>query len=172
MDELQAANVFDDLLATARASHPATIQEALDDLEQQQITSTEAQAFEHYAADGTPVGVLAERARRVAAAAIGAALAAAPLSQTPGLDEPETLRRHFQDAVVSLTPSLEGQIPPARARRLLHTMARRLSIARTMLEHATDDPVDAWMAVRDLVDAAALAALLSELAAQPQDPAA
>lgn len=51
-------------------------------------------------------------------------------------------------------------------------MARRLSIARTMLEHAADDHVDAWMAVRDLVDAAALAALLSELASQPQDHAA
>lgn len=41
-----------------------------------------------------------------------------------------------------------------------------------MLEHAADDHVDAWMAVRDFVDVAALAALLSELAAQPQDPAA
>ena len=168
MDELQAASVFDDLLATGGAPSSRTVEEVLDDLDQQQITATEADAFEYYAGSGTPVALLAERARRVAAAAIGAALAAGPLSRTPGLDEPETLRRHFQNAVVSLTPSLEGQIPAARARRLLHTMARRLSIGRTMLEHAADDQVDAWMAVRDFVEAAALAALLSELAAQPR----
>ena len=40
-----------------------------------------------------------------------------------------------------------------------------------MLEHAAEDQVDAWMAVRDFVDAGALAALLSELAAQPRDHA-
>lgn len=167
MNELEAGNAFDQLFARTKRLDLGAVELVLRYLDEKRISSTEAAAFDHYSAEGTPIGILAERAREVATGAVAGAHVAGSFARTPGLNEPETLRRLFQDAVVSFKPSLAGAVPPARVRRLLGSLVHRLLIARAMLERAEQDQVDASMAVRDFVEAAALGALLAELAEAP-----
>lgn len=167
MDELKAATVFDELHARAMDLDLVTAADALAFLEAKRFSGTESGAIEHYAAEGSSMDLLAERAREIGSACVAAAAIAADLSRQPALREPGTLRRHFQDTVVSLVPSLRGQTAPARARRLVGSLLHRLGVARSMLERAEHDQVDAWMAARDFVDAAALAALIAMLAEDP-----
>jgi hypothetical protein len=160
VDELRAADVFENLWAIRPVAE--SVETALTTLTERRLSNEEHAAVEHYAAEGQRIEVLADSARQIAAAALAAAEAIAPSSSQPGLAEAGTLRRVFQDSVVLQEVGVRDLDGAPRARRLAEAMTYRNAKAPELVKHVIEDRVDAWMAVCDLVDAAAFGALLAE----------
>lgn len=159
MNELRAAEVFNELWAIRPASE--NVNGALSNLADSRLSDEEHAAVVHYAEQGGSQ-VLADRARRIVAAAMAAAEAIAPRSAQPGLAEPGTLRRAFQDSMAVVQADVDARKGADRARRLAEAMTYRNAKVPELVKRVNEDRVDAWMAVRDLADAAAYGALLAE----------
>jgi hypothetical protein len=168
MNEDEAGEIFDALFVRASGHElPATPESAIAFLDEAGLEPLEGQAVTYYVSEGTSVPHLAETLMQAATMALVAAILAAGLADRPGSRHEGTLRRVFQDLMVSLAPSLDATSPPTRARQLIGTLHSRLGIGKAMLQRADIDSVNAWMASRDLLEAAGVGYLLAQLVGDP-----
>ena len=157
--------MFDELDArTASADGPARIDDALALLGHAALSPLQVEAIKYYVSEGSAVPELGSLASASASIAFTLARYAITLARAPRESEAGSERRIFSDLMVSLAPSL-GSEPQSLARRLTWVLTGRLTSARAFLERAAADPVSAWMASRDLFEAAGVGLLVSKLVA-------
>jgi len=171
--EADAAAMFDELVAQAEnQAEPESIGAAVLLVEEAALQPLQAEAVQHYVAEGVPVAQLSKSVLESAVSAYVAARCAIRLAREPAADEIDTQRRVFVDLMTSLAPSLGVEAPFALtlARRLIWTLTRRLECGRAFLKQAEADPVSAWFASRDLLEAAGVGLILSGLIEAPVLP--
>jgi hypothetical protein len=167
-DEERAGATFDHLERLAeKVNQPGALADAIQLVENASIAPLDTEAIRYYVSEGRPLANLAEIVWQAGTNAFVAARFALGLSPLPALNERATMRRIFQDEIVSLLPSLTAATPGGLAGRLITALAMRLGVGLQFLKRAEDDSVCAAMAARDLFEAAAVAALLANLVEQP-----